>query len=79
MDTSNEDRFYLDLEFIQLLCNAKYLQYLAQHGYLNDSSFLNYLKYLQYWKTPKYTQYLHFPQCLAFLDALIESQVINYP
>ena len=33
---------------------------------------MNYLKYLRYWKQPQYAQKLIFPQCLAFLDALID-------
>ena len=33
---------------------------------------MNYLKYLRYWKQPEYSRHLVFPQCLRFLDALID-------
>lgn len=68
----NNERFLFELEFVQLLSNAKYLTYLAQNNYLQDESFLQFLQYLQYWKSPQYAKYLVFPHCLAFLDALIE-------
>eukprot|EP01039_Chlorochromonas_danica_P006805 gene6804-7518_t len=71
MDNS-PDRFYVELEFIQNLANARYLHYLAIQGYLEDSKFLSFLSYLRYWKAPNYAQHLLFPQCLVFLDALIE-------
>ena len=72
-DISEEERLYCDLEFVQNLCNARYLNYLAQNQYFKDEKFLNYLKYLQYWKQPEYTQLLRFPHSLAFLDALIHN------
>ncbi len=68
---SDEERFLIDLEFIQNLSNAKYLEFLAQQGYLQSEQFLTYLQYLQYWKESPYIQYLQYPQCLAFLDALL--------
>lgn len=45
---------------------------LAQMKYFNDESFMHYLRYLRYWKQPEYCQHLVFPQCLTFLDALID-------
>lgn len=64
-------RFYVELEFVQNLSNARFLHHLAQQGYLDDAQFLDYLRYLQYWKQPEYAQHLLFPQCLTFLDALL--------
>jgi mediator of RNA polymerase II transcription subunit 31 len=85
---NREEQFYIDLEFIQNLCNARYLHYLAQNGYFQQEEFLKYLQYLTYWKDPQYMKYLLFPQCLAFLDAILEntqfrneltiSEFINY-
>lgn len=67
----NEIRFQMELEFVQLLANPSYLNYLAQHKYFEDESFIAYLKYLQYWKQPQYAQYLSYgPHCLFFLDRL---------
>ena len=70
---NREDQFYIDLEFIQNLCNPRYLNFLAQNGYFHQDEFLAYLKYLRYWKDPKYMKYLLFPQCLAFLDGIIDN------
>jgi mediator of RNA polymerase II transcription subunit 31 len=67
------DRFLIELEFVQNLSNPKYLNYLAQNGYLQQSEFITFLKYLTYWKQPEYLKLLLFPQCLAFLDNLINS------
>ena len=70
---SDEERFLIDVEFIQNLSNPKYLSYLAQNKYFQDSSFMEYLKYLRYFKEPEYTCHLIFPTCLTFLDELIEN------
>ena len=70
---SKEERFNIELEFVQNLANPKYLNHLAQNGYFEQESFIAFLKYLRYWKEPEYIVYLIFPQCLAFLDALIEN------
>lgn len=72
------DRFYIDLEFIQNLCNARYLQYLTQQGYFNKPEFIKYLEYLKYWKHPNYLKYLLFPQCLVILDSILEKQEFKY-
>lgn len=69
---SEDDRFHIELEFVQNLSNPKYLNYLAQQGYLEKESFMNFLRYLRYWKEAEYASLLIFPQCLRFLDALID-------
>jgi mediator of RNA polymerase II transcription subunit 31 len=71
---SESDRLLCDLEFVQGLCNVRYLQYLAVNKYLSEPSFMSYLKYLRYWKEPKYTRLLQFPQCLKFLDQVIDNE-----
>jgi len=72
---SDEDnRLLVESEFIQNLANPKYLNYLAQEGFLEQPQFINYLIYLRYWKKPEYMQYLVFPQCLEMLDALIDNR-----
>ena len=67
-------RLLAELEFIQNLSNVKYLHYLSQNRYFVDERFMNFLKYLRYWKQPEYIRLLTFPQCLIFLDALIENE-----
>ena len=71
------ERFIIELEFIQNLCNVQYLNFLATSGILDEPEFLNFLKYLQYFKQPQYLKHLLFPQALAFLDALIESPMFR--
>jgi mediator of RNA polymerase II transcription subunit 31 len=72
-----EERFIIELEFIQNLCNIQYLHFLATNGILDEPEFLNFLKYLQYFKQPQYLKHLLFPQALAFLDALIISPMFR--
>jgi mediator of RNA polymerase II transcription subunit 31 len=38
---------------------------------------MNFLRYLQYWKKPEYIQMLTFPQCLAFLDNILENNAFR--
>ena len=70
---SAEDRFYLELEFVQNLSNPSYLHCLAGRGLLEDRCFLKFLRYLRYWKDPAYSVHLLFPQCLAVLDQLLDN------
>lgn len=74
---SDERRLVVELEFVQNLCNAKYLLYLAQNRFLVEDRFIRFLQYLRYWKKPEYSRLLIFPQCLAFLDALIENDLFR--
>jgi len=67
---SDRDRLTAELEFVQLLANPQYLNYLAQNKYFSDAAFLNYLEYLKYWQQPKYAKLVIFPQCLFFLEML---------
>jgi len=69
-DEQQKLRFQIELEFVQSLGNPNYLHFLAQRGYMKDTSFINYLKYLQYWQEPQYVKYLKYPVCLHFLELL---------
>lgn len=64
----------IDLEFVQNLSNARYLQFLAQQKYFEQDEFMAYLDHLRYWKRPEYCRLLLFPQCLTFLDLLIDNE-----
>ena len=64
------DRFVLELEFVQMLANPQYLQYLSDQQVLDEPAFVNYLRYLKYWQTPPYSQYIAFPYALHLLDLL---------
>lgn len=67
---SEEERFLLELEFVQCLSSPQYLNWLAQHRYFEDPAFVDYLAYLQYWKQPEYARRLVYPHSLFFLDML---------
>lgn len=69
-----DKRLLIDLEFVQNLANVRYVSFLAQQKYFDKPEFINYLRYLRYWKQPEYAQHLLFPQCLAFLEALIDNE-----
>ncbi|EME50238.1 hypothetical protein DOTSEDRAFT_68945 [Dothistroma septosporum NZE10] len=56
-----EDRFVLELEFVQMLANPHYLNHLATQKLLDSEEFIAYLDYLQYFRQPKYLRYLQFP------------------
>lgn len=66
-----QNRFELELEFVQSLASPAYLHYLATSGTLYQESFLDFLRYLRYWKRPEYAKYLSYPNCLYFLDLLV--------
>lgn len=68
--TEEETRFILELEFIQLLSNPQYLQFLAQSRYFDQPEFVNYLNYLTYFTTPEYCKYVTFPYCLKIIQLL---------
>lgn len=67
---ADKKRFEIELEFVQMLANPKYLHFLAQEGIFADEDFVRYLDYLQYWKQSPYVGFLAYPQCLKFLDLL---------
>jgi hypothetical protein len=73
----DNERFLIELEFVQNLSNPKYLSYLAQNRYYEKADFMDFLRYLQYFRKPAYLKHLIFPQCLAFLDALINNPVFR--
>lgn len=77
IDKTREDsliRFQMELEFVQLLSNPSYLNYLAQYQYFEDPAFVRFLQYLQYWKQPEYARFIAYPHCLFFLDLLQDEQ-----
>eukprot|EP00658_Telonema_sp_P-2_P061760 TRINITY_DN5042_c0_g1_i1.p1 TRINITY_DN5042_c0_g1~~TRINITY_DN5042_c0_g1_i1.p1 ORF type:complete len:129 (+),score=30.44 TRINITY_DN5042_c0_g1_i1:197-583(+) len=76
MQEEDASRFQTELEFVQCLCNVRYLHYLAQNKYLEDPAFLNYLDYLQYWNQPQYSRFVVYPQALSFL-ALLQSEAFR--
>ncbi|KAG4907829.1 hypothetical protein JHK85_057320 [Glycine max] len=57
-----QQRFLLELEFVQCLANPTYIHYLAQNRYFEDEAFIGYLKY---------------PHCLYFLELLQNANFRN--
>ncbi|KAI7877971.1 SOH1-domain-containing protein [Lichtheimia hyalospora FSU 10163] len=70
----DEQRFQIELEFVQCLANPWYLNHLAQQQYFKDDAFIRYLEYLQYWKKPEYARFVVYPHALYFLDLLQHAQ-----
>ena len=73
-----ENRFELELEFVQSLASPAYLHYLAtnpssdDHNWLDDPEFIEFLRYLlKTWSRPEYNQYLVYPQALYFLEWML--------
>lgn len=54
-------RFELELEFVTMLGNPRYLQYLATQKLLQSPPFIAYLQYLRYFEKAPYVQYLLYP------------------
>lgn len=79
-----ENRFELELEFVQALASPAYLHFLAtsraeEDGklFLQDSSFQQYLRYLfDTWSRPEYARFLSYPHALYFLELLIEKPTV---
>jgi len=73
-ETSNDERFILELEFINALANPRYLHKLARDGILNSPAFVRYLAYLAYWEEPRYAKYVLYPHALRFRRELLREE-----
>mmetsp|Transcript_4350 Transcript_4350/g.6621 ORF Transcript_4350/g.6621 Transcript_4350/m.6621 type:complete len:172 (+) Transcript_4350:134-649(+) len=71
LENSDELRFKVEFEFVQMLASPSYLHYLAIHEYFDEDHFLEYLDYLRYWNRTEYKVLLEYPECLHFLDKLV--------
>lgn len=83
-----DNRFALELEFVQSLASPAYLHFLASNNnstttttatakgtsLLLDPKFRAFLQYLQdTWTRPDYSRFIHYPHALYFLDLLIHN------
>jgi mediator of RNA polymerase II transcription subunit 31 len=76
-----DNRFALELEFVQSLASPAYLHFLATNhttadgiSLLLDSQFKAFLRYLQdTWTRPEYSRYVVYPHAFFFLDLLINN------
>mmetsp|Transcript_2204 Transcript_2204/g.2450 ORF Transcript_2204/g.2450 Transcript_2204/m.2450 type:complete len:151 (+) Transcript_2204:41-493(+) len=78
-----QNRFALELEFVQSLASPAYLHYLASmpndegQSLLLDPQFKGYLSYLQKtWSQPEYSLYITYPHSLYFLNLLINNEAV---
>ena len=78
-----ENRFALELEFVQSLASPAYLHYLASmsndegQSLLLDPRFNEFLLYLQRtWSNPEYSRFITYPHSLYFLDLLINNDAV---
>ena len=67
----NNKKFESDLEFVQMLSNPDYLLFVYKKHESDAESFLQYLKYLRYFNSEPYLYCLIYPQCLLFLEFII--------
>jgi mediator of RNA polymerase II transcription subunit 31 len=74
-----DNRFELELEFVQSLASPAYIHFLATSrtedggSLLQSVEFLRFLEYLRdTWSRPEYARFLVFPHCLYFLDQLLD-------
>ena len=78
------NRFELELEFVQSLASPAYLHFLAtsktEEGdrlLFQDPQFLSYLKYLySVWSQPSFSRYLSYPHALYFLELILEQPAV---
>ena len=75
-----DNRFALELEFVQSLASPAYLHFLASsvstegQSLLLDPKFKEFLSYLQRtWSQPEYSRFITYPHSLYFLDLLINN------
>ena len=76
-----DNRFELELEFVQALASPAYIHFLATSRtetgeggvILQDPAFVDFLIYLRdTWTRPEYSRFLSYPHALYFLNLLIE-------
>lgn len=79
-----ENRFELELEFVQSLASPAYLHFLAtsktEEGdrlLFQDPEFQQFLKYLlKTWSQPEYSRFLSYPHALYFLELIISKPAV---
>ena len=71
-DVPDDDRFAVELEFVQSLANPRYVHHLASEGMFKDDRFIAYLRYLAYWERPEYAKFILYPHCLRFRRLLLD-------
>lgn len=79
-----DNRFELELEFVQALASPAYLHFLATQRseytngpLLQDPALQEFFRYLRStWSLPEYSRFLQYPHCLYFLDLLIEKPAV---
>ena len=68
-----DNRFELELEFLQSLASPAYIHHLStsEDDLVALQPFLRYLR--DTWTQPDYIRFVQYPDCLFFLDMLIEN------
>ena len=63
--------FDTELEFVSMLLNPAYVQWLSNEGLLSQAPFLRYLRALhETWRQPAYAAHLPWPAALTVLELL---------
>ena len=66
-----------DMEFIQLLSNPKYIEFLIAHKFFENQNFIYYLKYLDYIRRSSLIHLIKYPICLKMLNNIQDPNFIN--
>ena len=72
------ERVEEDMEFIQLLSNPEYIQFLIENKYFDDENFLYYLKYLEYIPNSSLLKFVKYPICLKMLENIQNPKFVSY-
>ena len=67
-----------DIEFLNLLSNPYYIEFLIENLFFEDENFLAYLKYLQYLKNEKMMKFIKYPVCLKMLENLQNLKFVEF-
>ena len=62
------ERIQEDIEFVNLLSNPFYIDFLIEKNFFEDENFLYYLKSLEYLKDKRLFKYIKFPVSWKMLD-----------
>ena len=66
-----------DIEFVNMLSNPFYIDFLIKHNYFEEETFLYYLKHLDYLKDQKMIKFIKYPIALKLLQNIQDTEFIN--
>ncbi len=78
--TNNELKVRIeeDIEFLNMLSNPFYIEFLIENEYLEDENFLAYLKYLDYLKDDRMIKFIKYPVAFKLLENIQNVKFIEF-